>query len=57
LLVEARWKDAGYPTHVTTKGKLFRVSIGTYGSKEEGMKVANKMRDAFEDGFFVDKLQ
>lgn len=55
--IAGRWKDAGYPTHVTTKGAWYRVSIGNYSTKEEGKRVAEKMRDAFEYGYWVDLLQ
>ena len=54
---ERRWKEAGYPTHFTQKGAWYRVSIGNYPSKEEGKKVAQKMSEAFEDGYWVDVLE
>lgn len=51
-----RWKDAGYPVYMSTKGPWHRVSLGKYASKEAAQSEAKKMRDAFENGYFVDVL-
>ena len=55
--VYQRWKDAGYPAMMTTKGAWHRVSLGKYPSKADASKEAKKMKDAFENGYFVGVLE
>ncbi len=57
-----RWTDAGYFSVITEKGdksggKWYRVSIGRYETKAEALKVAQKLADSFEAGYWVDRLK
>lgn len=60
--VAQRWTDAGYFSVITEKGdrsggKWYRVSIGRYETKAEALKVAQKLADSFEAGYWVDRLK
>jgi cell division septation protein DedD len=52
----SRWKEAGYPAYVSTKGKWYRVSLGKYASKKDARQEAEKLKDAFEDGYWIDVM-
>jgi|ERR1041385_8113990 cell division septation protein DedD len=53
-----RWNDAGYHAFVNEAsgpmGASYRVCLGRYGSKTEARQEAEKLKDAFEGGYWVD---
>ncbi|MFI5252082.1 MAG: SPOR domain-containing protein [Bacteroidota bacterium] len=49
----SRWKQAGYPVSLTTKGTWYRVSLGKYPTKVEALQEAEKMREALTEGYFI----
>ncbi|MGA2622810.1 MAG: SPOR domain-containing protein [Bacteroidota bacterium] len=50
----SRWNEAGYPAFVTDKNGWHRVSLGKYTSKNEARQQAEKLKDAFESGYYID---
>ena len=50
----AKWKNAGYPAYLVSKGPWYRVSIGKYPTIEAAKKEAVGMHDALKDGYIVD---
>ncbi|HLX12679.1 MAG TPA: SPOR domain-containing protein [Bacteroidota bacterium] len=52
-----RWKDAGYPSYVTQHKSLYRVSLGRYPSKDEARKDAEKLKEGFESGYYIDLMK
>lgn len=58
-----RWTDAGYDAMITEKdaekkgSKWYRVSIGRYETKQDAMKAAAKLADAFEAGYWIEQLR
>jgi cell division protein FtsN len=53
----AKWKAAGYPAYLTTKGAWYKVSLGKYPSIEEAKKEAAKMQDSFKDGYIIEAIE
>jgi cell division protein FtsN len=53
----ARWREAGYTATVSEKNKWFRLAIGKYNTKKEATEVAKKLSDAFEAGYWIDKVK
>lgn len=57
------WTDAGYDAMITEKdsekkgSKWYRVSIGRYETKQDAMKAAAKLADAFEAGYWIEQLR
>ncbi len=51
-----RWNEAGYQAFITEKKGFYRVSIGKYSSKAEAKEQAEKLKDGFESGYWVDKF-
>ena len=49
-----RWNEAGYQAFVTEKNRWYRISLGKYTTKETAKQQAEKLKDAFESGFWVD---
>lgn len=58
-----RWTDSGYDAIITEKdsekkgSKWYRVSIGRYETKQDAMKAASKLADAFEAGYWIEQLK
>ncbi len=57
-----RWTDAGYISLITEKddrigGKWYRVSIGRFETKNEALKVAQKLSNSFDAGYVIDRLK
>ena len=53
----SRWRVAGYSSTVSEKAKWFRLAIGRYATKKEAIEVAQKLSDAFEAGYWIDKVK
>ena len=54
--LSSRWHDAGYDAFVSEKGILYRVCLGKYSLKAEAQSQADKLKDAFEDGYWIGKF-
>lgn len=56
-----RWSEAGYEVAISEKsftgGKWYRVHIGNFSDKEEARKLALKLADAFEGGYWIDVVK
>jgi cell division protein FtsN len=52
-----RWREAGYTSTVSEKAKWYRLAIGRYATKKEAIEVAQKLSDAFEAGYWIDKVK
>jgi cell division protein FtsN len=52
-----RWRDAGYTSTVSEKAKWYRLAIGRYSTKKEAIEDAQKLSDAFEAGYWIDKVK
>ena len=56
-----RWSEAGYQSFVSEssgkKGVLFRVCLGRYPSRDDARRQAEKLKDAFEGGYWVDAVK
>ena len=53
----AKWNQAGYETTVTEYEGWYRVSIGRYITWDEAKAVAEKLKDGFEAGYKIGKVQ
>lgn len=53
----SRWREAGYTSTVSEKGEWYRLAIGRYATKKEAIEVAQKLSDAFEAGYWIDKVK
>ena len=56
-----RWNEAGYQSFVSEhsgkKGSEYRVCLGRYADKNDARKQAEKLKDAFEGGYWVDVVK
>lgn len=58
-----RWSDAGFEVAISEKsfnsrsGKWYRVHIGNFSDREEARKLALKLADAFEGGYWIDVVK
>ena len=56
-----RWNEAGYHAFVnefnSKKGITYRVCLGRYSTKDEARGKAEKLKDAFEGGYWVDVVK
>ena len=56
-----RWNEAGYQAFVRERpdktGTLYSVCLGHYGTKDEAQQQAEKLKDAFEGGYWVDVVK
>jgi len=52
----SRWNEAGYQAFVTERKGWHRVSLGKYGSKDEARQQAEKLKEAFETGYWIDQF-
>jgi septal ring-binding cell division protein DamX len=53
----SRWREAGYTSTVSEKAKWYRLAIGRYATKKEAIEVAQKLSDAFEAGYWIDRVK
>ncbi len=58
-----RWTGAGFEVAISEKsfnsrsGKWYRVHIGNFSDREEARKLALKLADAFEGGYWIDVVK
>ena len=52
-----RWNEAGYQAFLSEQGGWYRVALGRYATKEEARVQAEKLKEAFEAGYWVDKFK
>jgi hypothetical protein len=52
-----KWNQAGYETTVTEFEGWYRVSIGRYKTWDEAKAVAERLKDGFEAGYRVGKIE
>ncbi len=56
-----RWNEAGYQAFVNEssgkKGTMYRVCVGRYPTKDQAKQQAEKLKDAFESGYWVDVIK
>lgn len=58
-----RWSEAGYEVSISEKsfnsgsGKWYRVCIGNFTNREEAQKIALKLADGFERGYWIDVVK
>lgn len=52
-----RWNEAGYQAYLSEQGGWYRVALGKYATREKAREQAEKLKEAFEAGYWVDKFK
>ncbi len=52
-----RWEKAGYPAFVQHTSGWYRVGLGRYGTVVNARQEAERLRQAFEEGYYIGRVE